>query len=136
MNNILFLVLVILGLINHSEVYGAGVCGISSPEREAWKLAPCVTAAMDENAPVSERCCNQIKRLGQKIACLCAVVLSSTAKIVGVKPEIAVTIPKRCSIADRPVGYKCGGLRCFIAIYSFLYEISNHLSVIYGNTDH
>jgi len=24
-------------------------------------------------------------------------------------PEVAVTIPKRCNIADRPVGFKCGG---------------------------
>ncbi|KAK4277893.1 hypothetical protein QN277_015816 [Acacia crassicarpa] len=109
MNNIFFLVLlVILGLINHGEVYGAGECGISSPDKEARKLAPCISATMDANAPVSDRCCNQIKKLGQKIACLCAIVLSNTAKIFGVKPEIAVTIPKRCNIADRPVGYKCG----------------------------
>lgn len=111
MNNILFLLLiVILGLINYSEVYGAGECGISSPDKEAWKLVPCVAAAMDGNTPVSEKCCNQIKKLGQKIACLCSIVLSNTAKMFGVKPEIAVTIPKRCNIDDRPVDYKCGGL--------------------------
>lgn len=76
---------------------------------EAWKLAPCVTATQDANAPVSDSCCSQIKRLGQNPPCLCSVMLSNTAKSAGVKPEIAVTIPKRCSIADRPVGYKCGG---------------------------
>jgi hypothetical protein len=29
--------------------------------------------------------------------------------MAGIKPEVAITIPKRCNIADRPVGYKCGG---------------------------
>ncbi|XP_054799359.1 putative lipid-transfer protein DIR1 [Prosopis cineraria] len=109
MNYICFLVLlVILALINHNEVYGAGECGKSSPDREAWKLASCVIAAQDGNAPVSDRCCSHIKRLGQNFACLCAVMLSSTAKSAGVKPEIAVTIPKRCNIVDRPMSYKCG----------------------------
>lgn len=107
-----FLVLlVILGLIiKHNGVHGAGECGKSSPDREAWKLAPCVTATQDGNAPVSDRCCSQIKRLGQNPDCLCAVMLSNTARSAGVKPEIAVTIPKRCNIANRPIGYKCGGL--------------------------
>uniref|UniRef100_A0A0D3FVQ0 Bifunctional inhibitor/plant lipid transfer protein/seed storage helical domain-containing protein n=1 Tax=Oryza barthii TaxID=65489 RepID=A0A0D3FVQ0_9ORYZ len=41
--------------------------------------------------------------------CLCAVMLSSTTRNAGIKPEVAITIPKRCNIADRPVGYKCGG---------------------------
>ncbi|KAM0068944.1 putative lipid-transfer protein DIR1 [Helianthus debilis subsp. tardiflorus] len=39
---------------------------------------------------------------------LCAVMLSNTAKVSGVKLEIAMIIPKRCNIADRPVGYQCG----------------------------
>jgi hypothetical protein len=36
-------------------------------------------------------------------------MLSDTAKASGVKIETAITIPKRCNIANRPVGYKCGG---------------------------
>jgi hypothetical protein len=36
-------------------------------------------------------------------------MLSNTAKSSGIKPEVAITIPKRCNLADRPVGYKCGG---------------------------
>jgi hypothetical protein len=42
-------------------------------------------------------------------------MLSGTARKAGVKPAVAMTIPKRCAIANRPVGYKCGRkqpLRC------------------------
>lgn len=102
--------LVILGISGFDGVYGAGECGKSSPDAEAWKLAPCVSAAQDVNAQVSDRCCSQVKKIGQNPSCLCAAMLSNTAKSSGVKPEVAVTIPKRCNIADRPVGYKCGGL--------------------------
>ncbi|CAD6254126.1 unnamed protein product [Miscanthus lutarioriparius] len=37
-------------------------------------------------------------------------MLSGTARAAGIKPEVAITIPKRCNMADRPVGYKCGGV--------------------------
>lgn len=106
----LLAILVILGTAGLDGVYGAGECGKSSPDREAFKLAPCASAANDVNAKVSDRCCSVVKKIGQNPTCLCAVMLSNTAKSSGVKPEIAVTIPKRCNIADRPVGYKCGGL--------------------------
>ncbi|XP_021904575.1 uncharacterized protein LOC110819629 [Carica papaya] len=89
-------------------VDGAGECGRSTPDNEAFKLAPCVYAASDQNAPVSASCCSQVKRIGQNPSCLCAVMLSKTAKASGIKPEIAITIPKRCNIPDRPIGYKCG----------------------------
>ncbi|KAI3508529.1 hypothetical protein L1887_23537 [Cichorium endivia] len=91
-----------------SEVNGAGECGRANPDMEAFKLAPCASAAQDENASVSGNCCAQVKRIGKNPKCLCAVMLSNTAKASGIKPEIAMTIPKRCNIADRPVGYKCG----------------------------
>ncbi|KAJ6922447.1 hypothetical protein NC652_016172 [Populus alba x Populus x berolinensis] len=32
---------------------------------------------------------------GQTSSCLCAAILSDTAKASGIKPEIAITIPKR-----------------------------------------
>ncbi|KAL6327316.1 hypothetical protein AAG906_018769 [Vitis piasezkii] len=60
-----------------------------------------------ESCP-SKSCCLQVKKIGQNPDCLCAVMLSNTAKSSGIKPEVAVTIPKRCNLADRPVGYKCG----------------------------
>ncbi|OWM67160.1 putative lipid-transfer protein DIR1 [Punica granatum] len=86
----------------------AGPCGKPSPDEEALKLAPCATAAQDTKAPVSDSCCAQVRSIGQNPSCLCAVMLSNTAKASGIKPEIAITIPKRCNIANRPVGYKCG----------------------------
>ncbi|KAK9683371.1 hypothetical protein RND81_10G135400 [Saponaria officinalis] len=89
-------------------VIGAGECGRKSPDQEAFKLAPCAMAAQDEDAPVSDRCCSVIKQIGQNPSCLCAVMLSKTAQSTGAKPEVSITIPKRCNIADRPVGYKCG----------------------------
>ncbi|KAK9282651.1 hypothetical protein L1049_010870 [Liquidambar formosana] len=109
MKYICFLVfLVFLGFSGFNRVDGAGECGKSSPDSEAWKLAPCASAAQDSTAAVSDKCCVQVKKLGQNPSCLCAVMLSNTAKMSGVKPEVAMTIPKRCNIADRPVGYKCG----------------------------
>ncbi|KAL4379934.1 hypothetical protein GQ457_02G022540 [Hibiscus cannabinus] len=101
-----FLVFLAIALLNVAE--GGGECGKSSPDREAWKLAPCAMAAQDTNAPVSSSCCQQVKKIGANPRCLCAVMLSNTAKNSGIKPEIAITIPKRCNIDDRPVGYQCG----------------------------
>ncbi|KAG5009876.1 hypothetical protein HKD37_07G019088 [Glycine soja] len=90
-------------------VESAGECGKSTtPDNEAYKLAPCASAAQDENASVSQSCCAQVKKIGQNPSCLCAVLLSNTAKMAGVNPQVAVTIPKRCNLANRPVGYKCG----------------------------
>ncbi|AES79384.1 putative bifunctional inhibitor/plant lipid transfer protein/seed storage helical [Medicago truncatula] len=91
------------------SVESAGECGRgTTPDMEAFKLAPCASAAQDENASVSQTCCAQTKKLGQNPSCLCAVLLSNVAKMSGVNPQIAVTIPKRCNFANRPVGYKCG----------------------------
>lgn len=87
----------------------AGPCGNTSPDDEAVKLAPCATAAQNEKAAVPQDCCAQVKKFALNPSCLCAVLLSDTAKHLGAKPEVAVTIPKRCNFAKRPVGYKCGG---------------------------
>lgn len=103
------LVMVVIAGIERAN--GAGECGKTPVEREVYKLAPCASAAQDVNAAVSDKCCMQVKSIGQNPSCLCAIMLSETAKSAGVKPEIAMTIPKRCDIADRPVGLKCGG-RC------------------------
>lgn len=102
---------------------GAGECGSVPVEKEAFKLAPCASAAQDEKAAVSDKCCLQVKSIGEKPSCLCAVMLSDTAKSAGVKPEIAMTIPKRCNLADRPVGLKCGG-ESGVAYYKFYLPIS------------
>ncbi|KAJ4971845.1 hypothetical protein NE237_004944 [Protea cynaroides] len=90
------------------KVHGAGECGSTPVETEALKLAPCVTAGQDDKTTPSDKCCLQIQQIGKSPSCLCAVMLSQTAKAAGVKPEVAMTIPKRCNLANRPVGYKCG----------------------------
>lgn len=116
--------LVVLGIAGLEKVHGAGECGKAPVEREAWKLAPCALAAQDAQAEVSDRCCLQVKKMGQNPSCLCAVMLSQTAKSSGVKPEIAVTIPKRCNLADRPVGYKCGGKVFFVEMFlNFIFPV-------------
>ncbi|KAF8412978.1 hypothetical protein HHK36_000950 [Tetracentron sinense] len=77
-------------------------------------MAPCAMAAQDEHAQVSGKCCSEVKRIGQNqnLSCLCADMLSQTVKIAGINPAVAMTIPKRCNIVNRPVGYK-------IHIFSF-----------------
>lgn len=100
--------LAIIGIASFNHADAAGECPKSSPDMEAMKLLPCASAAQDPNAVPTGSCCSQVKQLGQNPKCLCAVMLSNTAKSAGVKPEVALTIPKRCNLADRPVGYKCG----------------------------
>nr|CAD1831106.1 unnamed protein product [Ananas comosus var. bracteatus] len=72
-------------------------------------MAPSLAARRDLRAPVSPSCCAVVHRLGRSPRCLCAVMLSNTGKSAGIKPQVAMTIPKRCNLADRPVGYKYGG---------------------------
>ncbi|XVE96956.1 hypothetical protein REPUB_Repub02eG0268800 [Reevesia pubescens] len=100
--------IVLVSIVRVARVDAAGECGKSSPDNEAMKLAPCAEAAQDEKAAVSASCCAQVRKIVQSPSCLCAVMLSNAAKSSGIKPEIAITIPKRCNIANRPVGYKCG----------------------------
>ncbi|KAK1270203.1 hypothetical protein QJS04_geneDACA007668 [Acorus gramineus] len=105
-----FLVILLIAIIVTLEkADGAGECGRSPANSIAMRLAPCAMASQEPQASVNERCCQQVKIMGQNPSCLCAVLLSDTAKYAGVKPEVAITIPKRCNIADRPVGYRCGG---------------------------
>lgn len=90
---------------------GAGECGATPPDQMALKLAPCASAAADPQAAPSGSCCAAVQDIGrqQSPKCLCAVLLSNTVRHSGVKPEVAITIPKRCNLANRPIGYKCGG---------------------------
>ncbi|KAJ0495076.1 putative lipid-transfer protein DIR1 [Helianthus annuus] len=109
MNCTMCLVAIIVGIALMGSVEGTGgPCWKSTPDNEAMKLAPCASAAKDENAAVPESCCYQVKVIGHNPSCLCAVFLSDTAKNSGYDPKIALTIPKRCNFAHRPIGYKCG----------------------------
>ncbi|KAK8334331.1 hypothetical protein V6Z12_A10G263300 [Gossypium hirsutum] len=94
------------GVYGTSNYYGP--CGKHDIEKEAQKLAPCTYAAKYFRAPVSERCCTIMEKKLNNPSCLCAILQSHTVYNAGVRPEVAVTIPKRCNIAVRPVGHKCG----------------------------
>ncbi|XP_074271463.1 uncharacterized protein LOC141595395 [Silene latifolia] len=92
-----------------AKVDSAGECGKNtSPDQEAFKLAPCASAVQDASAPVSSDCCAAADKIAQNPGCLCAVLMSTMAKLSGVKPQIALTVPKRCNMPNRPAGYKCG----------------------------
>ncbi|OMO96760.1 hypothetical protein COLO4_15112 [Corchorus olitorius] len=104
--------LMILSIAGINGVHGSGQqygpCGKHNIEKEAEKLEPCTRAAQNRYVPVPKRCCDVIEKKLQKPGCLCAIMFTNTARNTGIKPEITVTIPKRCNIASRPVGHKCG----------------------------
>ncbi|KAI3955739.1 hypothetical protein MKW98_006099 [Papaver atlanticum] len=96
-------ILVVAGLAGIEKADGCGYVGF-----EALKLLPCASAAKREDAEVSGRCCSAVEKLLRNPRCLCALAQSDIAKSSGVNPDIAITIPRRCDIVDRPIGYKCG----------------------------
>ncbi|KAL2541340.1 Bifunctional inhibitor/lipid-transfer protein/seed storage 2S albumin superfamily protein [Abeliophyllum distichum] len=89
--------------------YAAGECGRTPINTAAASLGPCRDAATNVRVKVPPPCCAKVNALLKSSPrCLCAVILSPIAKKSGVKPGIAITIPKRCNIRNRPVGKKCG----------------------------
>ena len=100
--------LLVVNIATLARVEGAGECGNSSPDDEAMKLSPFATAPQDGKVPVSAGCRRNAQRIGQNPNCLCAVLLFDTAKLSGVKPQVAITIPKRYNITKRPADYECG----------------------------
>ncbi|CBI26757.3 hypothetical protein VitviT2T_000550 [Vitis vinifera] len=91
------------------EANGAGECGKTPIQSAAASLSSCLSAAGNAKAKVPPTCCTKVTALiNTAPKCLCAVVLSPLAKKAGIKPAIAITIPKRCNIKNRPVGKKCG----------------------------
>ncbi|KAI4382804.1 hypothetical protein MLD38_008718 [Melastoma candidum] len=77
---VVMMVVVVLFAFEHGRVSGAGECGrASSPDMEAMRLAPCLSAAQCDSPSFECLLCS------------------------GIKPEVAVTIPKRCNLEDRPV---------------------------------
>ena len=91
------------------EASGAGECGKTPIQLAAASLSPCLSVAGNAKAKVPPTCCTKVTALlNSTPKCLCAVLLSPLAKQAGIKPAIAITIPKRCNIKNRPVGKKCG----------------------------
>ncbi|PON56527.1 Bifunctional inhibitor/plant lipid transfer protein/seed storage helical domain containing protein [Parasponia andersonii] len=71
-------------------------------EAVVYSLAPCAAAVQSTNVPVPHNCCNQLTKIDKSR--LCAIILSKEAEILGLKPEVAVTVPKRCNFANRLAG--------------------------------
>ncbi|KAJ1270920.1 hypothetical protein BS78_06G087900 [Paspalum vaginatum] len=89
---------------------GAGECGGTRPDHLALRLAPCASAVEDPDTAPSGGCCAAARDIGWRHSpeCLCALLLSDTVRHSGVDLGVVITIPKRCNLAGRPVGYKCG----------------------------
>ncbi|KAB1205941.1 hypothetical protein CJ030_MR7G016924 [Morella rubra] len=93
------------------EIDAEGDCGDTPIWQEALSLLPCQDAGKNATIEVPAACCTKVEDLLKTSPnCLCAVWLSPVVKQAGVKPEIAITIPKRCNIQKRYAGKKCRDL--------------------------
>ncbi|MBA0863504.1 hypothetical protein Goshw_022065 [Gossypium schwendimanii] len=91
------------------DVEAAGECGKTPIRSAAVSLSPCLGAAGNAKAKVPPACCSKVGALLKASPrCLCAILLSPLAKQAGIKPGIAIGIPKRCNIRNRQAGKKCG----------------------------
>ncbi|KMT09072.1 hypothetical protein BVRB_6g131810 [Beta vulgaris subsp. vulgaris] len=87
----------------------AGECGRTPIPSATASMTACLAAARNVRARVSPPCCSKVAALIKTAPrCLCAVLLSPLARQAGINPGIAITIAKRCSIKNRPIGKKCG----------------------------
>ncbi|KAL3510288.1 hypothetical protein ACH5RR_029689 [Cinchona calisaya] len=104
-----FLVYLVASHAIFQQASGAGECGKTPIPVAATSLSPCLSAAANARAKVTPICCSKVNALIKTAPrCLCAVLLSPLAKKAGIKPAVAITIPKRCNIKNRPIGKKCG----------------------------
>lgn len=86
-----------------------GACGRTPLRRAALSLSPCLGAARNGRARVTPICCGRVGALIRTAPrCLCAVLLSPLARQAGINPGVAISIPKRCNIRNRPAGKRCG----------------------------
>ncbi|XP_062113171.1 non-specific lipid-transfer protein 4.1 [Humulus lupulus] len=103
------LVLLVVSNVFLWDVEAAGECGRTPIRSAAASLSPCLGAAGNARAKVPPACCAKVGALIKTAPkCLCAVLLSPLATQAGIKPGIAITIPKRCNISNRSAGKKCG----------------------------
>lgn len=101
------------------ETLAAGECGKTPLNVAAASLSPCAGAAQNAKVKVPPACCSRIQTLlTNSPKCLCAVFLSPLVKQTGINLAIAITVPKRCNIKNRPSGKKCGSKYLLIYIFS------------------
>ncbi|KAF7827554.1 Lipid transfer protein [Senna tora] len=110
--NLMVTVLLVLLLGSEMLVWegeAAGECGRTPIGSAAASLSPCLPATHDGRARVPPACCARVSALLRTSPrCLCAVLLSPLAKQAKINPAVAITVPKRCNIRNRPAGKKCG----------------------------
>ncbi|XP_028752582.1 non-specific lipid-transfer protein 3-like [Neltuma alba] len=111
--NILTVTVLILMVVTSEmvvfEAEAAGECGRTPIGSAAASLAPCLAATRNVRARVPPACCARVgAMIRMSPRCLCAVLLSPMARSARINPAIAVTVPKRCNIRNRPAGKKCG----------------------------
>ncbi|KAI5076655.1 hypothetical protein GOP47_0008720 [Adiantum capillus-veneris] len=108
-------VLVMWGLV---VVWGVAVEGKGSKTPDpcpggtrtvSYGMVSCLPPAKDEDAKPDATCCAKVVELSNNPACLCACLTSPLARLVGINPIVALSIPKRCNLDSRPVGYQCAG---------------------------
>ncbi|KAL5554167.1 hypothetical protein UlMin_041568 [Ulmus minor] len=105
----MFLLVVSNAFFIWEGVDAAGECGKTPIRSAAASLSPCLSSAKNAKSKVPPACCAKVGGLIKaNPRCLCAVLLSPLAKQAGINPGIAITIPKRCNIRNRPAGKKCG----------------------------
>ncbi|XP_058079557.1 non-specific lipid transfer protein GPI-anchored 15 [Magnolia sinica] len=104
--------MIIILLASHTYIKtacAAGECGKMPVKTAAVSLSPCLGASMNSKAKVPPACCSRVAALLRNSPkCLCAVFLSPLVKQAGINPAVAITVPKRCNIKNRPAGKKCG----------------------------
>ncbi|XP_065870944.1 uncharacterized protein [Euphorbia lathyris] len=94
-------------------LYGAnaaGECGKQTADQVAQSMQSCAPASQNADAAVSAECCALAAKMVDNPQCMCAVAYSDTIRNSGGKPENALSIPKRCGLANRPAGQKCGAV--------------------------
>ncbi|CAF2094879.1 unnamed protein product [Brassica napus] len=96
-------------LITLASAEAAGECGRMPIGQAAASLSPCLAATKNPRGKVPPVCCAKVGALVRtNPRCLCAVMLSPLAKKAGINPGVAIAIPKRCNIRNRPSGKRCG----------------------------
>lgn len=78
------------------------------------QLATCMPASRSGAMKPSLTCCNHLRTLNarahgkSRMTCLCSLFTSDAARLQGVKPRVALGIPRKCRLPV-PRGYMCNG---------------------------
>lgn len=105
-------------LITLSSAEAAGECGRMPIGQAAASLSPCLPATRNPRSKVPPVCCAKVGALIRtNPRCLCTVMLSPVAKNAGINPGIAIAVPKRCNIRNRPAGKRCGRMDSILLNY-------------------